>query len=116
MNIFFVIIGYISTVITTVAFVPQIITVFINKSGKNISYPYLLLIFLELILYMTYGLGFILDNNLDAIPIILGGGFQLVLLFILIILKIYFKITKKKVSNTIFSGQDDIINIEIDTT
>lgn len=110
MHISFIIIGYISSVITTIAFIPQIITVFINKSGKNISYPYLLIILLELILYVTYGLGFILDKNLDAIPIILGGGFQLILLLILCGLKIYFKIIKKKKVKKHYQIVNQIVN------
>tara|TARA_B110000908_G_C9922110_1_gene300121 strand:+ start:240 stop:581 length:342 start_codon:yes stop_codon:yes gene_type:complete len=99
MFILFVIIGYISTILTTISYIPQIITIIMHKSGKNISYPYILLITIDVILYIIYGVGFILDNNLDAIPILLGGSMQLVLLFILFSLKIFFGIQKNKNKN-----------------
>jgi len=38
---------------------PQIISIIKYKSGKNISYPYLLFILGDCTLYILYGLGFI---------------------------------------------------------
>ena len=104
MHIIFIILGYISTVLTSIAYVPQIITVLIHKSGKNISYPYLLLITFEILFYLIYGIGFILDNNLDAIPIIVGGTMQIILVMMLLVLKFIFNVKKKclhKKSNNI---------------
>ena len=95
MNIFFIILGYISIILTSISYLPQIITVIIHKSGKNISYPYLGLIGIELCFYFIYGLGFILDNNLDAIPMIIGSVIQMGLLLTLLVLKILFSCKKK---------------------
>lgn len=95
MYIIFIIIGYISTILTTISYLPQIFTIIMHKSGKNISYPYLLLITIDVILYIIYGVGFILDDNLDALPIIVGGLIQMILLSILVILKTVFCIKKK---------------------
>ena len=95
MNILFVICGYISTILTTISYLPQIVTVIMHKSGKNISYPYISLIFIDILFYLTYGIGFIVNNNLDAIPILVGSGLQLLTLGMLFILKIYFNVTKK---------------------
>ena len=95
MYILFVICGYISTILTTISYIPQIVTVIMHKSGKNISYPYIVLIFIDILFYLTYGIGFIVNNNLDAIPILVGSGLQLLTLGMLFILKIYFNVTKK---------------------
>jgi uncharacterized protein with PQ loop repeat len=95
MHILFVICGYISTILTTISYIPQIVTVIMHKSGKNISYPYIVLIFIDILFYLTYGIGFIVNNNLDAIPILVGSGLQLLTLGMLFILKIYFNVTKK---------------------
>ena len=97
MYILFVICGYISTILTTISYIPQIVTVIMHKSGKNISYPYIVLIFIDILFYLTYGIGFIVNNNLDAIPILVGSGLQLLTLGMLFILKIYFNVTKKKI-------------------
>lgn len=53
------------------------------------------LIVIELCFYFIYGLGFILDNNLDAIPMIIGSVIQMGLLLTLIGLKILFSCKKK---------------------
>ena len=95
MNNLFIICGYISTILTTISYLPQIISIIIHKSGKNISYPYIVLIFIDLLFYLLYGIGFIVNNNLDAIPMIIGASLQLILLAILFILKMYFNVTKK---------------------
>mgnify|MGYP006088280411 CR=1 FL=1 len=103
MNILFVIAGYISMILTTFSYLPQIVTVIIHKSGKNISYPYLVLLVVDVLLYLMYGIGFILDNTLDAIPMIIGASLQLVLLFTLCILKLYCNTRKKilqRITNT----------------
>jgi len=99
--------GYISMILTTVSYMPQIITVCLHKSGKNISYPYLLLLVVDVLLYLIYGVGFILDNNLDAIPMIIGACLQLVLLCILCTLKVYFTTLKKKRNRTLDNPLDD---------
>ena len=98
MNILFVICGYISTILTTFSYLPQIVTVIMHKSGKNISYPYILLIVIDILFYLTYGIGFIVNNNLDAIPILVGSGLQLISLSFLFTLKVYYN-TSKKIKN-----------------
>lgn len=90
-------------ILTTFSYLPQIVTVIIHKSGKNISYPYLVLLVVDVLLYLMYGIGFILDNTLDAIPMIIGASLQLVLLFTLCILKLYCNTRKKilqRITNT----------------
>ena len=112
MHILFVICGYISTILTTISYLPQILTVIMHKSGKNISYPYIILIVIDILFYLTYGIGFIVNNNLDAIPILVGSGLQLLSLGILAILKIYFNVTKKKNKKK----ELDIIETNIENT
>jgi len=108
MNIIFVIIGYISMILTTISYLPQIITVIIHNSGKNISYPYLALLFVDLLCYLTYGIGFILDNNLDAIPMIIGACLQILLVGTLVSLKTFFSIKKRTVRNTVTPDSNPI--------
>jgi|TARA_B110000967_G_C18800497_1_gene518219 uncharacterized protein with PQ loop repeat len=105
MNILFVICGYISTILTTISYLPQIVTVIMHKSGKNISYPYISLIFIDILFYLTYGIGFIVNNNLDAIPIVVGSCLQLISLGLLFTLKVYYN-TSKKISNRKKNRQD----------
>ena len=112
MHILFIICGYISTILTTVSYIPQIVTVIIHKSGKNISYPYIILIGIDILFYLTYGIGFIVNNNLDAIPILVGSGSQLLTLGMLAILKLYFNVTKKKNNKK----EPDIIETNIEDT
>jgi MtN3 and saliva related transmembrane protein len=107
MHIAFVILGYISMMLTTISYIPQIITVFIHKSGKNISYPYLALLVVDVILYLIYGIGFLLDNNTDAIPMVIGACLQISLLAVLTILKVSCN-TMKKIS----TKQEEDTNVE----
>ena len=65
-----------------------------HKSGKNISYLYLSLIMIDCLLYIIYGIGFLVDKNLDGIPIILVGIIPFLITLLLVFIKIYFRIIK----------------------
>lgn len=101
MHIIFIIFGYLSILFALITQIPQVITIIKHKSGKNISYPYLCLIMIDCILYILYGIGFILDENYDGIPIIIVGVIPFLISLLLLILKIYFKCTKKKIENKV---------------
>lgn len=98
MHIIFVICGYLSIFFALTTQIPQVITIIKHKSGKNISYPYLAMFILDCILYILYGIGFLLDKNYDGIPIILVGAIPLLISTLLLILKIYYSCVKKTIS------------------
>ena len=88
MHIIFVIFGYLSIFFAITTQIPQVISIIKHRSGKNISYPYLGLILIDCLLYILYGLGFLLDKNYDGIPIILVGAIPFLISTLLLILKI----------------------------
>ena len=96
MHVVFIVCGYISSFLAILAQLPQLITIIKHKSGKNLSYPYLCLIMIDCILYIVYGSGFLFYNNFDGIPIILSGFIPFLITFIILILKVFFTILKKK--------------------
>ena len=100
MYIIFVVCGYLSTVFALITQLPQVITIIKHRSGKNLSYPYLTLIMVDCIMYVLYGIGFLLDNNQDGIPIILSGTIPFIISLLLLILKIYFNVSKIKKKDT----------------
>lgn len=100
MYIIFVVCGYLSTVFALITQLPQVITIIKHRSGKNLSYPYLTLIMVDCIMYVLYGIGFLLDNNQDGIPIILSGTIPFIITLLLLILKIYFNVSKIKKKDT----------------
>lgn len=85
MNLIFVIIGYIGSVTLSLSFIPQVIKAYSSKEVSSISKKFLFLQFLTTILWTTYGIGFILDNNLNGLPILIANGFILVCLILLTI-------------------------------
>ena len=108
MHIIFVIFGYLSIFFALTTQIPQVITIIKHKSGKNLSYPYLAMILIDCLLYILYGIGFLLDKNYDGIPIILVGVIPFLITTLLIILKIFFHCTKKKVESDIEMPEQDI--------
>lgn len=85
MNNYIEIIGYIAAVLTTVAFVPQVVLVHKTKNTSSISLSMFLIFSLGLISWGIYGL------ILHQLPIILANGVTLTLsLYIL-----YMKVTEK---------------------
>ena len=95
MFILFIICGYLSIVFALITQIPQVVTIIKHRSGKNLSYPYLALIMVDCVMYVLYGIGFLLDDNYDGIPIILAGYVPFMISLLLVILKIYFTIDKK---------------------
>ena len=101
MHFIFVIFGYLSTIMAFIVQLPQVITVIKHKSAKNISYPYIGLILIDCIFYVIYGTGFILDYELEGIPIILAGIVPFLVTTLLLILKIFFTIRKKRIQHAL---------------
>ena len=105
MNLFFIICGYTSIIFALITQLPQIFTMIKHKSGKNISFIYLALILIDCILYIIYGIGFLIDNNYDGIPIIITGTIPFIITNIILLIKIYFTRTKRIIKKKI-----DVLN------
>ena len=109
MLLLFTICGYLSIIFALITQLPQVYTMIKHKSGKNISYFYLSLIFIDCLLYIIYGIGFLLEKNYDGIPIILVGIIPLLITSLLGTIKTYFRIIKyyKKKNLKIKTTTDD---------
>lgn len=84
MNVFSTILGLIATAISVMAFLPQVIHCWKTKKTADISLHSYLLIEIGSALWFIYG---ILTGQL---PVILANGIIAVLVFSIIILKIYY--------------------------
>jgi MtN3 and saliva related transmembrane protein len=78
------ILGFVAGIITTVSFVPQVVRVYRNKSGHDISFWMMLLLALGVILWLIYGF------LLWSLPIILANAVTLVLVLAILVLKVYY--------------------------
>ena len=76
------IIGMIAAVLSTFSVIPQVYKTWKTKSAEDLSYGTLLFLFVELILWLVYGL------MLSSIPLIFSNIVASVAIFIVIILKI----------------------------
>jgi len=79
------IIGIAAGVLTTVAFLPQVIKTWKSRSAKELSLGMFLLFFLGICLWLVYGL------IINDLPMILANGVTLVLAGILLVFKLTFK-------------------------
>ena len=75
-------IGLIAGTCTTLSFVPQLLTVFRNRSARDISYTWLAVFTTGIVFWLWYGL------LLLSVPVILANAVTLSLLVVLIALKV----------------------------
>jgi len=78
------ILGFVAGIITTLSFLPQVVRVYRNKSGHDISFWMMLLLALGVILWLIYGF------LLWRLPIILANAVTLVLVLAILVLKVYY--------------------------
>jgi MtN3 and saliva related transmembrane protein len=74
-------IGYIAGTLTTLAFLPQLITVWKRKSAKDLSWFYLFTFAVGISFWLTYGL------MLSELPIILANVVTLALVLFIMFFK-----------------------------
>jgi len=79
------IIGLIAAVLTTSAFVPQVIKAWRTKSTKSLSLPMYLIFFVGIMLWLIYGF------HLNSLAMILSNIITGILALILINLKLKYK-------------------------
>ena len=79
------IIGYIAGILTTLAFVPQVIRTWKTKSARDISLVMCIALFLGICLWMIYGI------ILKSMPVIAANAAVFILVLILLSLKIRYR-------------------------
>ena len=82
---FITILGLAAGVLTTIAFLPQMLQIWQTKSAKNVSYVMLIVFMSGLLLWLVYGI------ILGALPVILANGVTLCFNLIILWLKIKYK-------------------------
>lgn len=82
--------GYIAGILTTVAFVPQVMQIYRTKSAKDVSLSMFLLFTVGVALWLAYGL------MTHSFPVVAANTVTLMLSFVIL----YFKWKYSKTSNT----------------
>ena len=90
MHVAFVVIGYASMFLTCVSYIPMIVSMIANRSGTNVSVPFLVVLAVDLALYATYGVGMWLETRWNALPMLVGCVVQMALVAALAVLKFVF--------------------------
>jgi MtN3 and saliva related transmembrane protein len=78
-------IGLIAGVLTTTAFIPQVLKIYRSKSGKDISARMYSILSTGMVLWLIYGI------FVRSVPLILANAVTLVLALAIIILKIRYR-------------------------
>ncbi len=76
--------GFFAGFITTISFVPQVLRVYKNRSGRDVSLYMLLLLSTGTFLWLVYGL------MLGSAPIVAANAVTFALVVLIYILKIYY--------------------------
>jgi MtN3 and saliva related transmembrane protein len=83
------VLGLLAGVLTTIAFVPQVLKIYRTKSGKDISRGMMLIFSLGVLLWLVYGI------VIGSMPLILANAFTLVLSVAIVVLKIHYSRPKR---------------------
>lgn len=78
-------IGSLAGTLTTVSFIPQVITTWRSQSASGISFGMFLLFSLGVMLWLIYG------ASIDSLPIVLANGITLALSLSIIAMKRWFE-------------------------
>jgi len=76
--------GFIAGTITTISFVPQVIRVYKNKSGRDVSAWMMLLLAAGTMLWLIYGI------QIGGVPIIAANAVTFTLVVVIFVLKLYY--------------------------
>jgi MtN3 and saliva related transmembrane protein len=82
------ILGYLAGMLTTIAFVPQVLQIYKTKSAEDVSLSMFLIFTLGVILWLIYGI------KTNALPVVLANTFTLILSLIILFFK--YKYRKKQ--------------------
>ena len=79
--------GYIAGILTTIAFVPQVIQIYKTKSAKDVSLAMFLLFTTGVVLWLVYGI------KSQALPVIVANAITLFLSCIILFFKYKYRKT-----------------------
>ena len=95
MDIAFKIIGYLGSIMLGILLIPQVFTTYKTKKVEGISSLFLYFELVTVILWIIYGIGFIIEDNIDGIPIIIANTALLINVIILLIMKYVYTNTQE---------------------
>lgn len=81
----FEIFGYMAAVLTTVAFVPQVIKIYKDKSAKSISFRTFYIFTIGIVCWLIYGI------SLGSVPMIISNSVAISLNVMIIVMKHLYK-------------------------
>jgi MtN3 and saliva related transmembrane protein len=76
--------GFVAGILTTISFVPQVIRVYRNKSGRDVSAWMMLLMAVGTMLWLIYGI------MIGGMPLVAANSVTFTLVVIIFILKLYY--------------------------
>ncbi|MFS4454683.1 SemiSWEET family sugar transporter [Maribacter sp. 2304DJ31-5] len=79
------ILGLVAAVLTTSSFVPQMYKTWKEKSTKDISMSMYSVMFIGVVLWLTYGI------LIDSLPVILANIITALLIFTMLVMKLRYK-------------------------
>ena len=86
----FLYMGYAGTVLLCLSFVPQVYTVYKTKNVIAVSYGFIILQIITCLTLGIYGFGFIYDNDINGIPILIANAWIFICCMFLLFGKIRF--------------------------
>lgn len=87
MDFVFKIIGYLGSIMLGILLIPQVFTTYKTKQVEGISSLFLYFELVTVALWIIYGIGFIIEDNIDGLPIIIANTALLINVIILLIMK-----------------------------
>jgi MtN3 and saliva related transmembrane protein len=79
------ILGYVAAILTTIAFLPQVLKTWRSRSAKDVSLVMMITFSIGVFLWLVYGLA------IQAMPIITANATTLILALLIVILKIRYR-------------------------
>lgn len=79
------VLGLTAGILTTLAFVPQVLKIYRTKSGKDISRGMISIFSAGVLLWLVYGI------VIDSLPLILANSVTLALTLAIIVLKVHYR-------------------------
>lgn len=79
--------GYVAGILTTIAFVPQVIQIYKTKSAKDVSLAMFLLFTAGVVMWLVYGI------KSNAVPVIAANAITLLLSLVILFFKFKYRKT-----------------------
>lgn len=87
MDLLYLIFGYIGGFLLCISFIPQVYHVYKEKDVKALSNGFLILQFITCLSMSVYSTGFILNNDMSGLPLLVSNIFIIICVILLIYAK-----------------------------